>query len=223
MNRFKPFKTVQIPQEEPIRSVKASPLPMFDRSFVPPDEEARKSREFMLGLFDLGIERHAYALALAQQEARHQMQELLALRFGKIGVRQFLIELLLSAHLGDQQAMHDWMELAKYAAVHLRDDCILGDMQKAVNALAVVLKHKHGDKDRARFLASFYALTWKQDKGAFPTKAQVARHLRKMKVPLPEEKNMTRFWKGAILGRLKNAKAGRKPQKKKSPSRGKIR
>lgn len=204
-------------------SIENMPLAEFDRDYIPEDEESRKVRQFMLDCVDLGIDAHAYAVNLARQEARHQKQELIAWKFGRIGERQFLLELLLAAHFGDEQAMKDWVELAQAAAVHLRDDGILADMQKATNAVAMVLKHKLGEKDRTRFVAAYFALTWKQNAGSFPTKAEVTGFLKEHKIPLPEAKNLPRLWKGAILGRLKDGKGGRKPAFRKSSSKGKSR
>jgi hypothetical protein len=204
-------------------SIEKMPLAEFDRDYIPEDEESRKVRQFMLNCVDLGIKAHAYAVNLAMQEARHQRQELIAMKFGRIGERQFLLGLLLEAHFGDERAMKDWTELAQSAAVHLRDDGILSDMQKATVAVAMVLKHKLGEKDRARFVAAYFALTWKQHAGSFPTKAEVMRFLKDRNISTPEPRNMHRFWRGAILGRLKGAKRGRKPAARKLSSKKKSR
>lgn len=226
MKKFKPFKVASKPEE--ITAGYGSlglnmPLAEFDRDYIPEEEEARQSRKEMIEYVDCGIEAHAFAINLARQEARHQKQELIALKFGRIGERQFLLGLLLEAHFGDERAMKDWIELAQSAAVHIRDDGILSDMQKATDAVARVLKHKLGEKDRARFVAAYFALTWKQNAGSFPTKAEVTGFLKEHKIPLPEAKNLPRLWKGAILGRLKDGKGGRKPAIRKSSSKGKSR
>jgi hypothetical protein len=95
-------------------SIEKMPLAEFDRDYIPEDEESRKVRQFMLNCVDLGIKAHAYAVNLAMQEARHQRQELIAMKFGRIGERQFLLGLLLEAWGASVQAFASIAALARW-------------------------------------------------------------------------------------------------------------
>lgn len=186
----------------------------YDRSYIPVDLEARKRRKLMLEAHDLGINQEAFAQSLASQEGRHQNEELIKLAFGDIGERQYLIELLVEAHIGSQEAMDNWLEIAHSAAVHLRMDGILQDMQKALDAVANAFRRKTGPHKKNALIASLFALNYKAAHGTFPEKNQVVTYLKSKDISLPDAKNLHRFWNGPVLGRLMDGKAGRKPIKK---------
>jgi hypothetical protein len=199
--------------------IEKGPLVLFDREYVPDDLEAKTARQQMLWYYDHGIEMKYYALLLARQEAHHQSQELIKQTFGNLGDCQFLVPLVLDAHLGGESAMDNWLEIAHSAALHLRRN-ILSDMQKAVDAVDLVLRQNKSAHDASRLAACWFALNHKKKSGVYPTKSQVSKFLDAAKLTLPEPKNRHRFWKGPILGQLKRAKAGRK-RAKKLPSRKK--
>lgn len=156
----------------------------------------------MLAAHDMGLDQDAFAQSLATQEARHQNEELIKLAFGDIGERQHLVELLVEAHLGSQEAMDNWLEIAHTAAVHLRMDGILQDMQKALDAVANAFRRKSGPHKRNALIASLFALKYKAEHGTFPEKNQVAAFLKSKGISLPEKKNQHRFWNGPVLRKI---------------------
>ena len=209
----------------PAESNSAEPVE-FCRAYVPDDEEAKRLREHMLWQFDLGVERYQYSVLLAQQEARHQGQQLLKETFGDFGKDDFLLQIALDAYHGDTQAMNDWLEIAESVVKGLRTDGILQRMDRAVLAVEAVVK-RSALNNKLRLIASLYALNYRRVQGIYPSKAAVVAFLKTQKnLTLPTDNNLSRLWKGAILGRLSNAKAGRKSAQKvarKYPSKKKIR
>jgi hypothetical protein len=149
---------------------------------------------------------------LLNQEIRHQWNELLRTMFGDMGKDSFLLRLAAEAHAGDKDALRDWQELAMSAVQHLREDGILLKMHKALEEVAHVLKDKTLN-DRTRFLASLFALKYKEKFGQFPTKAAVRAFLDRNQIRRPADNNQSRLWKGPILGRLKQGQSGR-PRKR---------
>lgn len=198
--------TIRRDPEPPSDSIK--PLARFDRHYIPEDEKAKEARESMLSAYDLGFDRQAYAEALLNQEIRHQWNELLRTMFGDMGKDSFLLRLAAEAHAGDKDALRDWQELAMSAVQHLRQDGILLKMHNALEKVAHILKAKTVD-DRTRFLASLFALKCKEKFGQFPTKAAVRVFLDGNQIRRPADNNQSRLWKGPILGRLKERRAGR--------------
>ncbi len=202
-------------QDPPSDGIK--PYARFDRHYIPEDEEAKEARKSMLASYDLGIERQAYAEALLNQEIRHQWNELLRNMFGDMGKDSFLLRLAAEAHAGNKDALKDWQELARSAVQHLRQDGILLKMHNALEKVAHILKAKTVD-DRTRFLASLFALKYKEKFGQFPTKAAVRVFLDGNQISRPVDNKLNRLWKGPILGRLKDGRAGR-PEKDQKPKR----
>lgn len=184
------------------------PEAKFDRSYIPADPEAQRTRAYLLWHYDAGISRHEHAEALLMQEMAHQRDELFRFMFGDIGDDNYLVRWAAEANAGDADAMKAWQELGVSAVQNLREDGILLKMHKALEKVALALKSKNAF-DRLRFTASLFALKFKEKFGAFPTKAIVRKFLEAQQIQLPSPNKMPRLWVGPILGRLQNDRPGR--------------